>query len=274
MATSARQLVRKVRTVNAASVLRPVRRYTRNPYPPGATRPLLMHCCHHKTGTVWLIRVLQGVADHYGLRFQNLRGALPGPAVDIGLQHDSQIDVAALPDFRGSHMIRDPRDVVVSAYFFHLWTTEAWALTPSGDHGGLSYQAHLRSLSQDDGLLTEIRHSMPVIDEMTRWNYRDARFLELRYEDAISDEAGVFTALFSHYGFTDDAVETSVRIARRFGFEQIAGRRLGETRETDHLRSGRPSQWREVFGDAHRALFKELAGDALIALGYERDDRW
>lgn len=274
MTMTARELARKVRTVNTATLLRPVRRHTRNPFPPGQPRPLLLHCCHHKTGTVWLIRVLQGVADHYGLRFQNLRGAHPSPGTNIALQHDSQVDLATLPDFRGSHMIRDPRDVVVSAYFFHLWTNEAWVHAPSPEYGGLSYQAHLRSLSQEDGLLEEIRHSMPVIDEMTRWNYEDPRFLELRYEDAIADEVGLFSALFRHYGFHDAAAETSTAIAHRFGFERVAGRRVGETRERDHLRSGRPGQWRVVFVDTHKSLFQELAGDALIALGYERDDRW
>lgn len=274
MAMSLRSVARKVRTVKPAAVLRPVRRHTRDPFEPGSPRPLLLHCCHHKAGTVWLIRVLQAVADHHGLRFQNLRGAPPAAATDIALQHDSQIDVAALPRFRGSHMIRDPRDIVVSAYFFHLWTTEAWARAPSPEYGGLSYQDHLRSLPEDEGLLAEIRHSVYVIDEMRRWNYRDPRFLEVRYEDAIADETGFFSRLFRHYGFRRAAVETSVDIALRFSFERLASRRIGETREGEHLRSGRPGQWQDVFRESHGALFKELAADTLIVLGYERDDRW
>lgn len=271
---SARQLVRRARDVDAAAVLRPIRRLTRNPFAPGQSARLLLHCCHHKTGTAWSRAVLHAVAGHYGLRFEIVRGHRPHPGTAVVLKNDSQIDVATLPDFLGSHMIRDPRDVVVSAYFYHLWTKEAWAHEPSPEYGGLSYQAYLCSLPREEGLLAEIRHSLPVIEQMARWDYTDPRFLELRYEDAIADETTTFTALFRHYGFNPDAVATSVGIARRFSFERLAGRRLGEASEGSHLRSGQPGQWREVFNDEHGALFKEVAGLALVAIGYETDNRW
>jgi hypothetical protein len=31
---------------------------------------LLVHCCHHRSGTVWFTRVLSTVARRYGLHFQ------------------------------------------------------------------------------------------------------------------------------------------------------------------------------------------------------------
>jgi hypothetical protein len=33
-----------------------------------------------------------------------------------------------------------------------------------------------------------------------------------------------------------------------------------------------PGQWRDAFDDDHIALFKELAGDSLVRLGYEPDE--
>jgi hypothetical protein len=40
------------------------------------------------------------------------------------------------------------------------------------------------------------------------------------------------------------------------------------------FRRGQIGGWREEFTAEHKALFKEVAGDILIELGYERDHRW
>jgi hypothetical protein len=40
------------------------------------------------------------------------------------------------------------------------------------------------------------------------------------------------------------------------------------------FRKGAIGDWRNHFGEEHRAAFKELAGPQLIALGYERDLDW
>lgn len=256
------------------TAVRPIRRRLRSPFPEGARPGLILHCCHHKTGTAWFNSVLQAVGDHYGLRFQNLRHGPLEVSTDLALRHDSQVDLDALPPFVGSHMIRDPRDVVVSGYHYHLWTHEPWAHEPQEAYGGRSYQAHLRALDVEDGLAAEMHHALPVVEQMLRWDYEDPRFCELRYEDAIADPRAAYRAVFGHYGFTLEAVETATAIADRFSFHNLTGRRVGEARERSHLRSGRPGQWRELFTPANRALFKELAGEALIHLGYEEDLDW
>lgn len=263
----------KVHEARRAAV-RPIRRRIRSPFPQGARPRLLLHCCHHKTGTSWFNSVLTAVSDHYGLRFQNLRHGPLEPSTDVALRHDSQVDLDAMPELLGSHMIRDPRDVVVSGYNYHLWTTEPWAHEPRDAYGGRSYQEHLRALSPEEGLAAEMHHAMPVIDEMLRWDYGDPRFVELSYEEAIADPVPVYRRVFAHYGFTPEGVETATAIADRFSFRNLTGRRLGETQERSHLRSGEPGQWREVFTPANRDLFKELAGEALIRLGYEDDHDW
>ncbi|MCE7920357.1 MAG: hypothetical protein DYG85_12720 [Chloroflexi bacterium CFX1] len=40
------------------------------------------------------------------------------------------------------------------------------------------------------------------------------------------------------------------------------------------FRSGKTGEWKKYFTDAHKALFKEAAGDLLIKLGYEKDSNW
>lgn len=242
------------------------RRATSSPFPAGPA-PLIVHCCHHKVGTVWFLRVFRGIAAQYGLRVHS--GEQAGLRdQDIFVEDHSRIEADRLPRFRGSHMIRDPRDVVVSAYFYHLRTTEPWALEPQEAYGGLSYQDYLRGFDKHEGLLAEIRRSGATsIADMTRWNYADPRFLELRYEEMLGDEAGGFRRLFEFYGFAPKAVEACVEIALGFS--------LDRTRQTtSHIRSGQPGEWRKHFEPEHHAAFKAATGDAALRLGYETDAAW
>jgi sulfotransferase family protein len=221
---------------------------------------------------VWFQRVLTDVARTFGLSFGIAKGADP-PSAEIQLyQHSAQFARERLASFRGSHMVRDPRDIVVSAYFYHLWSSEEWLHIPRSDFAGKTYQEYLRSLDRDEGLAAEIRRAARgVIADMARWDYAQPEFIEVRYEDLMADEPRVFARVFQHYGFSDDAIERSVRIASRYSFTNVAGRRVGDVREGMHLRSGEPGQWRKFLTAAHRRLFVEETGDALDRLGYASD---
>ena len=172
-------------------------------------------------------------------------------------------------------MIRDPRDVVVSGFFYHLWTDEKWVHAPLPEFENKTYQEHLQSLSQDEGIVVEMRRfAEGDLQAMVAWDYSRPDFIELKYEDVIVDENSWFARMFRHYGFREDAVSRAVEIAGRFSFERKAKRPVGQVEEKSHLRAGRPGQWREVFSPDHVSLMKELAGPALIKLGYEVDENW
>lgn len=80
-------------------------------------------------GTSWLTRVLRTVADAYGLRFERVNDNIegPDPGSNVIVFNHSNAPLQHLGDFRGTHMVRDLRDVFVSGYFYHLWTKESWA---------------------------------------------------------------------------------------------------------------------------------------------------
>src|SRR5580658_2077812 len=100
-----------------------LRRLTRTPF--GAGGPtVLVHCAHHKVGTVWFQRVLSTMAGYYGLRFTEVpasygrtRSPLATPGSNVVVYdraNDFRPEDLADDGYRGSHLIRDPRDVVVS----------------------------------------------------------------------------------------------------------------------------------------------------------------
>jgi len=236
---------------------------------------LIVHCCHHRSGTVWFTRVLSTVARQYGLHFQGGEQEDLEPSTEIFLQDHSRIHRSALPPYRGSHMIRDPRDMVVSGYHYHLWTEEEWARVPRDEYDGKSFQEALNEVGKKRGMILEMeRFCGEDLQDMLRWKYDDPAFMELKYEDVIADEASHFDALFRHYGFHEDAIEVGLEVAEYYSFQNLSGRSFGEVEEQSHLRSGRTSQWEDHFDEELKSRFKELAGDAVVQLGYEEDNHW
>ena len=239
---------------------------------------LIFHGAHHKMGTVWITRVLESIGNKYGLSVQkvkrNTEQLLPG--TDIVIASHSDMKLERIGDFVGSHMTRDPRDAIVSGYFYHLWTNEAWAHQPQEELDGQSFQQPLPSLGQEEGILSEIRRFQLYTQNrnLLDWNFDDERILEIKYEDLIENEEAGFRRMFRHYGFVDSAVETCLELARQFSFSKIAQRGVGQTSNNRHLRSGKPGQWRELFSDVHVEAVKSQFGELLIRWGYEENQDW
>jgi hypothetical protein len=249
---------------------REILRSTRNPFPSRDSRTLLVHCGHHKSGTVWFRQVFFSVIRPYGLRQQEGRSAPIRPATDFAFYANAATfrrqQIGDRP-FRGSHLIRDPRDLVVSGYEYHLVTQEPWTQRPW--YQGLSYQAYLQSLSEHDGLMAEIEWmAVGTAADMARWDYHQPEFLELRYEDAFADERGTFEKLFGWYGLNDRATAGALEAVDRLSLKRGGGAL------PNHARSGDPGEWRRRLSPEHIARFKELTGDLTVRLGYETDPDW
>jgi hypothetical protein len=249
-----------------------VRHGLRNPFA-DRLRPTLVHVAHHKVATLWFRGILSAIAREFGLSFGAVMRAGYPDAEALLYPHSGLFDRDRLEFFRGSHVIRDPRDVVVSGYFYHLWSTEEWLHVPRSEYGDKTYQEHLKSLNLDEGLAAEMRRSASrTLADMKAWDYSQPEFIEIKYEELIGDERRSFERIFRHYGFKEDVVEHSVDIATRLSFRKVARRPVGEVQERAHLRSGKPGQWREVFTPAHLTLFRELTGNLVERLGYSPGD--
>ncbi len=248
-----------------------LRRAFTNPFASRGPRPLLVHCGHHKSGTVWFRRVLLSVGRHYGLRYRNGGPRPLPPETDLAYYANAgsfeRHQLGGRP-FRGSHLVRDPRDLVVSGYEYHLVTTEEWATEPSPHYDGKSYQAMLRGLDEEAGLMAEIEWlAAGTAGAMGAWDYHQPEFLELRYEDVLADERSSFERLFRWYGFDDDAVGLGLDAVERFSLSRGGARPA-------HVRAGAPGEWEGRLGPAHLARFKELTGDLVVRLGYEATADW
>ena len=252
------------------------------------SRKLIVHCCYHKVGTVWFTNILKEIADAYMLNFYRSGSKIkPLKNTDIYMQYHSCISLDDLPPYRGSHMIRDPRDVIISGYFYHLWTKEEWVHIPmeklshkwihlpTEKFGHMSYQQYLNSLDREQGILAEIkRASTEDMRQMIEWDYGNPNFIEIKYEDLIRDEESTFYNIFEHYLFSESAISNCLNIAKKYSFKNRTKRTVGEVKLKSHLRSGRPGEWRDFFNDEHKMVFKNLFGEAVVKLGYEANNDW
>jgi hypothetical protein len=99
-------------------------------------------------------------------------------------------------------------------------------------------------------------------------------YTEVRYEDLLKRPEQELERLLGFLGVDagKDAVRRCVRSA---SFEKLSkGRKRGREDATSFFRKGVAGDWREVFTERDKHIFKQEAGDLLVKLGYEEDHDW
>jgi len=227
---------------------------------------------HHKTGTVWMYRIFLDLANVLGLRFCHLpEGIIPN--ADFYLSSEAPFPSELIKgSFRGLHLIRDPRDVVLSGMHYHLRSDEPWLHVPKPELDGLTYQEKLHASGSDERLYFEMREvGLETTKSMLDWNYNDERFFEARYEDLIQDrDVTLFGEVLNFLGFTGGALRNGINIFRK---HSLANSDYSSS-DDPHVRSGRPRQWQLEYRRRHGNQFLQIMGDCLVRLGYEQDDKW
>lgn len=165
--------------------------------------------------------------------------------------------------------IRDLRDMCVSNYF-HVLSEPAHP-----NH------ALYTKLSREDGLMHRINVTgeeyVPwVRDWLTCARSNPERIFLLKYEDLNSDPYRAFQAVFEFFHLPIDKRLLSELERSKLANEKDLREELrsGGLRTRSTARKGIVGDWRNHFTDAHKARFKQLAGDLLIEAGYERDLNW
>ncbi|WP_254952603.1 hypothetical protein [Cyanobium sp. Cruz-8H5] len=190
----------------------------------------------------------------------------------VFLQDHSRFVFSDLPrPYRGLHLIRDPRDVLISGAHYHGRSGEAWLHVRQARLLGRSYQQAIRGCrSLADAIAFEMRHEGGrTIREMLSWTYSNPLILEVKYE-AIAGGEGMkcMADIFSFLGYSQDALPELLAIVRGVSIFRGGADCLG------HVRDGRAKQWAQVFDERLKALFIGCFDDALIRLGYEVNHDW
>lgn len=241
----------------------------------------LVVATHHKTGTVWMDGVFKAIAGDLGAQYVNFHAEQGQPSdLDHGpfilFSYDSDFgDFASLldrEDVKILHLIRDPRDVVISAMHYHKASRESWLHEPIPGYDNLTYQRALQRLPTklSQYIFEMDNSSASTLRDMVSWHYGRANCFEARYEDLRQDtQLANWERILTFLGL--DAEEQAIG-SRRFWQNSLFGglSRLGNR----HVRSGAVAQWRREFTPQLAAAFLKRFPRALQSLGYETSDAW
>lgn len=162
---------------------------------------------------------------------------------------------------------RDPRDMLISHVFFATDMHEG--------HGMHEYYQNLSDF--DERLKVAItgidRDELYMVGVKQRYEgvfqwLEQSSVLCLRFEDLIHKRDEMLNAMLDQVEKTGYRIPTSREKALEILVETI------QPRKSKTFRSGKTGQWEKYFKPEHKALFKDMAGDLLVRLGYEKDNDW
>jgi len=178
---------------------------------------------------------------------------------------------------RGFHVIRDPRDILISMYYSHKYSHPI----RKGRAGGVEIARDrevLRTMDMAGGLRYLMDHSgffKRACGAMENWDYENTNFYETRFERITAAPQEDFQRIFDFIGL-DIAPEKLGRILQKHSFQNMRKRwrQSGRTLEHNHYRKGVPGDWKNYLSQENKQIFKDRYGGLLVRLGYEKDDNW
>ena len=229
---------------------------------------------HHKCASTWTRNILKQIhpgryisvsSDEKHCDYGRNLGAYiraNQPNI-IGIANACYQQLGDMPPYKAFHVIRDPRDIVVSAYYSHRDL-------PRDDK---QEQQKLREVSLEEGLILTMRGRQWQFENMYNWNYDDPNIIEVLFCELVAFPVNLFCEIFRQWGF-DNMVDKIECIVEENSFEQLTGRKRGDEKIGSSLRKGITGEWRYHFTPKCKRTFVELYDDLLIKLDYERNNTW
>ena len=258
---------------------------------PSEHRPHLLHCSYHKCLTVYFGRVMKALfnralpwrrgyrhfnshlSDFYS-QFRSLR---------VASINNRALDLERLGRFRITRFVRDPRDLIVSGYFYHKRGAEPWTRiqAPTADDwyfanghvsddlqvAGTSFSEYLQALPTEEGLLAELEFRVHHFESMAAWPHEHPDIALYRYEDVVADGPAVFRELFRFYGLGPLEQRLGNWFAQRYSLKTQRKKRSRDP----HIRNPSSGQWREHFTPRVRNAFNARYAGLVRQLGYPPD---
>ena len=193
----------------------------------------------------------------------------PRGVIGWGYVEASQENTAFLcqPDRVNYFIYRDPRDLLISQVFF--------ATDLNDEHGIHEYYKSLPDLgARLKVAITGIdQNGLSMVSVKQRYEgvfqwLGQKQVMCIRFEDLINQRDVTLNAMLDEVEKTGYKIPTVRAQALTILAEAI------QPRKSHTFRSGKTGGWREHFTEEHKKLFRDVAGDLLVRLGYEKSNEW
>lgn len=162
---------------------------------------------------------------------------------------------------------RDPRDLLVSQVFF--------ATDMHEEHGMHDYYKSLPDISARLNVaITGIeQEGLRMVSVKQRYEgvfqwLEQKNVMCMRFEDLINNRDETLNAMLDEVEKTGYKIPTPREKALPVLVEAI------QPQKSHTFRAGKTGGWKTYFTDEHKKLFKEIAGDLVVKLGYEKNNDW
>lgn len=196
-----------------------------------------------------------------------LKSLRPGDVASAHLfARDEAVKCVSSAAFVPYFIFRDPRDVVVS-HVFYVTNMEAQHVHHAYYQSLPDFNARLNvSILGRPDTSIEFPNIADRFAPYLAWLDQPS-VMSIHFEDLISDRAAMLNRIIDH--FLTRVPLNAPRELILEGLESSINPRRSPT-----FRSGKTGEWKKHFTEEHKKIFKNVAGDLLIRLGYEKDQDW
>lgn len=195
--------------------------------------------------------------------------AVPRGVVGWGYVDPTPENVSILcrPERVTYFIYRDPRDMLVSQVFFAADIYEEHGMHAyynSLPDFGARLKAAIVGVDQAGLKMVDVRQRY---EGVLQW-LAQTKVFSVRYEDLVNDQAATLGAMLDRVAQAGYVIPTD-----RTKALSVLLRAIQPTKSRT-FRSGQTGGWKEYFTDEHKRLFRKVAGDLVVRLGYERNNDW
>jgi hypothetical protein len=192
------------------------------------------------------------------------RGVIGWGYVEASLEN---VAVLCHPGRVNYFIYRDPRDMLVSQIFFatdmheeHGMHTFYQSLPDFGER----LKVAITGIDRDGLKMVSVKQRYEGVFE---W-LEQPGMMCIRFEDLIDNRDATLNAMLDEVEETGYKIPTPREKALEILVDAI------QPRKSHTFRSGKTDGWKEYFTNEHKTLFKDVAGDLLVELGYETNNDW
>ena len=163
-------------------------------------------------------------------------------------------------------IFRDPRDVVVS-HVFYVTDMEAQHVHHDYYQSLPDFDTRLHiSIWGRPGAEIEFPNIAERFSPYMGWLHRQ-EVLSIHFEDLINNRLASLIRIMEHF-----LARVPIRAPRELILDALES--SINPKRSPTFRSGKTGEWKKYFTKEHKKVFKEVAGDLLVRLGYEKGNDW